>query len=586
MFDLIRRHLLLDLFLADRRVGVAADGAEHVPHIGAHQVGLRQPGANLVIPAHARLRPGMPFHRGAQVPFEGADLVLLDPEPQGVHHADQFFCLGIARPGRGPKRLAGLLKAACFHQVARLFQLRPSREGQKKSDTKSDGIPMKIRRKSDQLFHALLLLLGLAVPAAALDLPDPLTDADFIQFDPDQAQLGQLLFYDKLLSGNQNISCGTCHHHEHGSSDGLSLGIGEGGVGLGPDRTPGEGRSRIHARIPRNAPALWNLAHRDIDTLFHDGRLSKSDLFGNEFNSPAEEFLPTGLNSILAAQALFPMTAEHEMAGNPGENEVAGAVKDRVDKAWPIIAKHVRMNPGYGQMFVAAFDHIEAPEDVTIVDIVNAIAAFIGTEFRSDNSAFDAYLKGNTNALNPQEMRGMELFYSVGCSGCHAGPLLSDQAFHDIGLPQFGPGRTRKWDPMPRDVGRMSESDDLEDAYRFRTPSLRNIALTAPYGHNGAMPTLDDMVRHHADPRLSQQSWRPQMASLRPVSWLEKTDFIIRSDRIEMERQLARVEVDLPGLTDQDITDIVAFLNCLTDKSDLSMPLGVPKAVPSGLPVD
>ncbi len=424
------------------------------------------------------------------------------------------------------------------------------------------------------------------MPAAALDLPDPLTEADFIQFDPQQAQLGQLLFYDKILSGNQNISCGTCHHHDLGSSDGLSLGIGEGGVGLGPNRTPGEGRSRIHARIPRNAPALWNLAHRDIDTLFHDGRLSKSDLFGNEFNSPAEEFLPTGLNSILAAQALFPMTAEHEMAGNPGENEIAGAVKNRVDKAWPIIAKRVRSNTEYGEMFVAAFDHIEAPEDVTIVEIVNAIAAFVGTEFRSDNSAFDAYLKGDTGALNAQEMRGMELFYTVGCSGCHAGPLLSDQAFHNIGLPQFGPGRTRKWDPMPRDVGRMGESDELEDAYRFRTPSLRNIALTAPYGHNGAMPTLEDMVRHHANPRVSQQTWRPQMAALRSVRWLEKTDFIIRSDRIEMERQLARVEVDLPGLSDQDIADIVAFLNSLTDKSEASMPLGVPETVPSGLPVD
>ena len=338
--------------------------------------------------------------------------------------------------------------------------------------------------------------------------------------------------------------------------------------------------------IPRNAPALWNLAHRDIDTLFHDGRLSKSDLFGNEFNSPAEEFLPTGLNSILAAQALCPMTAEHGMAGNPGENEIAGAVKDRVDKAWPIIAKRVRTNAEFGEMFVAAFDHIKTPEDVTIVEIVNAIAAFVGTEFRSDNSAFDAYLKGDAGALNAQEMRGMELFYTVGCSGCHSGPLLSDQAFHNIGLPQFGPGRTRKWDPMPRDVGRMGESDELEDAYRFRTPSLRNIALTAPYGHNGAMPTLEDMVRHHANPRVSQQTWRPQMAALRSVRWLEKTDFIIRSDRIEMERQLARVEVDLPGLSDQDIADIVAFLNSLTDKSEASMPLGVPETVPSGLPVD
>ncbi|MDJ0826782.1 MAG: cytochrome c peroxidase [Rhodobacter sp.] len=417
-------------------------------------------------------------------------------------------------------------------------------------------------------------------------MPEPLTDADFIRFDPGQAQLGQLLFYDKILSGNQNISCGTCHHHDLGSSDGLSLGIGEGGVGLGPERTAGTGPERIRKRIPRNAPSLWNLAHKDVDTLFHDGRLSVSDLYGNGFNSPAEEWLPQGLKSVLAAQALFPMTSDHEMAGHPGENEIAGAVKERIDLAWPIIAKRVRGVPEYGRLFVDAFDHIEAPEEVTIVEIGNAIAAFIGTEFRNHDSAFDAYLQGDAAALNAQQTRGMELFYSVGCSGCHAGPLMTDNGFHAIGLPQFGPGRTRKWDPVPRDVGRMGETDRLEDAYKFRTPSLRNVALTAPYGHNGAMPTLEAMVRHHADPMKSQEDWQPAMANLRPAPWIAQTDFIIREDRIEMARQLAVNELDLPPLTDRDIADIVAFLHCLTGRSAGDRPLGVPDTVPSGLPVD
>jgi len=73
----------------------------------------------------------------------------------------------------------------------------------------------------------------------AFKLPQALTDDDFPTFTPDQIQLGQLLFYDKILSGNRNISCGTCHHPKHGTSDGLPLGIGEGGVGLGPNRTVG-----------------------------------------------------------------------------------------------------------------------------------------------------------------------------------------------------------------------------------------------------------------------------------------------------------------------------------------------------------
>ncbi|MDJ0631436.1 MAG: cytochrome c peroxidase [Rhodobacter sp.] len=436
------------------------------------------------------------------------------------------------------------------------------------------------------MFHALLLLLGLAAPAAALDLPAPLTDDDFLQFDRAQAELGQLLFYDKILSGNQNISCGSCHHHDLGSTDGLSLGIGEGGVGLGPARTAGTGANRIKARIPRNAPALWNLAHKDIDALFHDGRLSISDLYGNGFNSPAEEYLPAGLKSLLAAQALFPVTSDNEMAGHPGENEIAGAVHDRIDKAWPIIAERVRGIPEYVEMFAAAFDHVDRAEDITIVEIANAIAAFEGTEFRNHDSAFDAYLGGEPEALDESQMRGMELFYTVGCSGCHAGPMLTDNGFHAIGLPQFGPGRTRPWDPMPRDVGRMGETDRLEDAYKFRTPSLRNVALTAPYGHNGAMPTLEAMVRHHADPRASQQGWTPDMAALRPAPWLAATDFVIREDRIEMQRQLAVNELELPPLSDQDIADIVAFLNCLTGRTAEDRPLGVPARVPSGLPVD
>ncbi|MEL7259073.1 MAG: cytochrome-c peroxidase, partial [Pseudomonadota bacterium] len=132
-------------------------------------------------------------------------------------------------------------------------------------------------------------------------MPKPLSQDDFLSFDPKQAALGQSLFYDTILSGNRNISCAHCHHPDFGTGDGLSLGIGEGGAGLGPDRTAGMGASRVKKRIPRNAPGLWNLGARDLHTMFHDGRLSISDIYQNGFNSPAEEWLPSGLNSLLAA---------------------------------------------------------------------------------------------------------------------------------------------------------------------------------------------------------------------------------------------------------------------------------------------
>ncbi|MEY1555874.1 cytochrome-c peroxidase [Yoonia sp. R2331] len=403
---------------------------------------------------------------------------------------------------------------------------------------------------------------------------------DYIPADPAQARLGQLLFYDKVLSGNRNIACGTCHHHDHAGGDGLSLGIGEGGEGVGPDRTPGIGADRIRKRIPRNAPALWNLGHNSVKVLFHDGRLSVSDIYGNGFDSPAEEWLPPGLDNIVAAQALFPLTAQFEMAGNPGENEVIGALRTRIDRGWPIIAKRVRTIPEYGAMFVDAFDHINHPSEATIVEIGNALGAFITTEWRSADSAYDAWLAGMP--LPDDAERGRQLFTQLRCAACHAGPLFTDQSFHALAVPAFGPGRTRRFDPMPRDVGRMGETDLLDDAYRFRTPSLRNVALTAPYGHNGAFPTLDAMIRHHA----GQDIWTPDMAQLPVVPWLAAADFAIRSDTREMARVAAARDLRPFTVTDAEISDLKAFLHALTGATAETRPLGRPDSVPSGLPVD
>ena len=346
-------------------------------------------------------------------------------------------------------------------------------------------------------------------------LPPPLSDADYHSFSEQRAELGQLLFYDKILSGNMNISCGTCHHHRFGSADGLSLGIGEGGVGVGPNRKPGKGDSRIKKRISRNANALWNLGAKAFTVLFHDGRLAIADDYNNGFNSPAEEWLPRGLETVLGAQAIFPMTAQFEMAGNPKENEVAGALHDRIDNVWPIIAKRVRVIPEYGSRFVDVYDDVDKPEDVSIAHIGEALAAFIALEFKSNDSPFDDFIGGDVAALSNVQRRGAELFYGkAGCSSCHSGPLLSDQKFHALMIPPFGPGRTRRFDPFVRDVGRMGETDDLADAYRFRTPSLRNVTLTAPYGHNGAFPTLEGIVRHHLDARQSLKKWQPKHANL------------------------------------------------------------------------
>ncbi len=435
------------------------------------------------------------------------------------------------------------------------------------------------------MLSCLAALAG--APAYGTELPAPLQASDFISFDIAQARLGQLLFFDPILSGNRNISCATCHHPDHGTADGLSLGIGEGGSGVGPKRTAGEGESRIRKRIPRNAPGLWNLGAREVEMLFHDGRVSISDIYDNGFSTPAQEWLPGGLNGILAVQALFPMTSQFEMAGDPVENQVAGAVYDRIDAVWPILTKRVRIIPEYSDRFIAAFDDVDDPLDISITHIANAIAAYEGTEFQSYDSPFDAWLAGDSSALTQDQQAGAELFYGdAGCSSCHSGPLLSDHRFHALMLPHFGPGRTRQWDNVVRDVGRMAVSDRLEDAYRFRTPSLRNVALTAPYGHNGAYPTLEGIVRHHLDPAAGIAAWAPEMAALPSVPWLASGDFLPLDDRYERARLRARLDIMPLDLSDSEVGQLVAFLNALTGTASLKGRLGRPDRVPSGLEVD
>ena len=228
-----------------------------------------------------------------------------------------------------------------------------------------------------------------------------------------------------------------------------------------------------------------------------------------------------------------------------------------------------------------------APEEVTITHISPMrLRDFVGSEWRSFDSRFDRHLAGD-DVFSPGERRGYDLFYGrAGCSDCHAGGLLTDHKFHALALPPFGPGRTRVNDPYTRDVGRMAETDRLADAYRFRTPSLRNVALTAPYGHNGAYPTLEGIVRHHLDPVAALESWTPSLARLPDVPWLAEIDFVAFEDAREMGRLSARVDIAPVRLSRSEIADLVAFLGTLTGNDSLGGRLGAPAAVPSGLPVD
>ena len=439
------------------------------------------------------------------------------------------------------------------------------------------------------LCHLLVLavfLIGSAAFAKA-QLPKPLDDSQYRPVNEKAAKLGQLLFYDKVLSGNQNIACSTCHHHDLASGDGLSLGIGEGGIGLGEKRIAGIGSSKVKRRVPRNASGLFNLGAKEFTHLFHDGRVSEDDIFPSGFNSPAEEFLPKGLNSLLAAQAMFPVTSPVEMAGERDENQIAGATRRRPDYVWAILEKRLRAIDNYTPFFQAAYAEIKSSSDITMVHVANALADFIAFEWRADASPFDAYLKGDNTALTEQQNRGMELFYGkADCVSCHSGALQTDHSFHALMLPAFGPGRTRRFEFIARDRGRLNETDRLADSYRFRTPSLRNVAATGPYGHNGAYKTLEGIVQHHLTPRKSFENYDKTQLVMVSDDYLTKTDFLINQDQREMARMRQYLDIDSPSLNLSEVADIIAFMQSLTDQASLYGRFGGPSEVPSGIPVD
>lgn len=574
--DLCWRHLFHHFLLGNGRVRVSADRGKDVPHVCPDKVRGRNAAPDLVIPPDSGLGSRVPLHGGPKIPFECANVVALDAQAHRVHDTDQFF--GFRVPGSRCRselfHRSGVLTR--IHKIARRFDLGRCRSGDAK------------KRKKGKALHLGPFLAMLAyAPAHGTDFPPPLQPSDFQDFSSEQVKLGQLLFFDPILSGNRNISCATCHSPDHALTDGLSLGIGEGGTGVGPERTAGTGKERIRKRIPRNSPALWNLGAWEVETLFHDGRIAVSDIYENGFNTPAQEWLPRGLNSILAVQALFPLTSQFEMAGDPSENEVAGAAYDRIDAVWPILAKRIRIIPEYAELFIAAFDDVSSPPEVDITHVANALAAFEATEFQSYDSPFDAFLAGDSSALSPRQRAGLELFFGkAGCSACHSGKLLTDHRFHALMLPHFGPGRTRQWDPVVRDTGHMAVSDRLEDAYRFRTPSLRNVALTGPYGHNGAYSTLEGIIRHHLEPRRAFDRWQPGLAELPDVPWLTATDFLPLIDIYERARLFSRVDINPVSLTDTEIGNLVAFMHALTGTDSVRGRLGRPSTVPSGLKVD
>jgi len=404
--------------------------------------------------------------------------------------------------------------------------------------------------------------------------------------DPALVDLGQALMFDKILSGNRDIACATCHLPSQHAADGLSLAIGTGGSGGGPARTLGPGRQFVS----RNAPSLLN-GGLGLFYLFWDGQVARAGFGppppgpgGGGFVTPAGTLLPAVPN-ILAAQAMFPVINRREMRGERGDadvfgnpNELAQYGDSQFVEIWQAIMRRLLALDAYKAKFAAAFPGT-ATAQLGFQHAATAIAAFQMQAFTRTASPFDRYLNRDDAALTTAEKRGALLFFGKAqCSSCHSGPFLGGGSFANAGVPQLGPGTGAA---APLDQGRGSLKDQSFYKFAFRVTPLRNVELTAPYMHDGAFPTLEAVVRHYNDVTLALRTYDvAQLApELRPL--YHGDDATINAVLETLDFRLRR-PLDL---TDDEQRDLVAFLKSLTDPAARDLSSLTPAAVPSGLPV-
>ncbi|APD06765.1 cytochrome-c peroxidase [Flavobacteriaceae bacterium UJ101] len=311
----------------------------------------------------------------------------------------------------------------------------------------------------------------------------------------EKVALGRTLFWDPIMSGNKDVACATCHHPNNAYADNLPISVGVLGQGLAEDRT-----GPIFAL--RNSPTVLNSGYIGIDSE-GDYDPSNTALFWDSRAKSLEE------------QALGPLDSQTEMRGDvfaPGT--AVDSVVARLNKIQE-----------YKTLFASAF----GTEEINGERIGKAIAAFERT-LTSNNSRFDRYARGDDSALNAEEIRGLQAFNASKCNECHSGPMFSDFKLHNLGV-------------VNNDVANPNDNGNGQNM--FRTPPLRNVALTAPYMHSGVEGTLEEAV-----------------------------GFYDRVDK-SLDPDLEKLNLD-----DSNQDAIVAFLKTLTDED---FDRTIPTSVPSGL---
>jgi cytochrome c peroxidase len=335
------------------------------------------------------------------------------------------------------------------------------------------------------------------------DIPAPIVPADNPMSEP-KVELGRWLFYDTRLSGNQGMACASCHIQELAFTDGRARSVGSTG--------------EIH---PRSAMSLVNVAYAS--------RLA----WANPMLAKLED------------QAVIPLLGD-----DPVEMGLAGH-EDRV-------VSMLRNEPRYSELLNKAFPNDTDPH--SLLNAIRAISAFART-INSYNSPYDRYLAGEAAAMSASAARGMELFFSerLECFHCHGGFNFTDSTTHAnsnvdrVGFHNTGLYNIDGNGAYPQDnTGLLDMTGQTRDMGRFKAPSLRNVAVTAPYMHDGSVATLDEAIANYArGGRLIEAGPYAGDGRVSPF----KSEFVSGFE-----------------LSAGEQADLVAFLHALTDESVLSNP--------------
>jgi cytochrome c peroxidase len=321
------------------------------------------------------------------------------------------------------------------------------------------------------------VLLGLALVAAAEEItggsppappgglpPVPVPAHNPVT--PAKVTLGEKLFFDPGLSGDRKVSCSGCHRPEHFFTDGLRFSRG------------------IHEMAgARNAGSMLNAAYAPY--LMTDGRARN-----------------------LEDQVQYPVTNPLEMNTTPGA-----------------LTRYLASEPSYPPLFARAF----GDEIVTWERVTEALASFERT-LLTGNSALDRYAAGDRKALSEPAQRGWELFRGrAGCDRCHAyspdRPFFTDFDFHNTGVSWFPPVPEPSSKRLTPDLGRFWVSRERKHIGAFRTPSLRNVAETAPYMHDGSLATLEEVLDFYSRGPRENPFLDPRMRPL-DLTADEKADLL------------------------------------------------------------